>query len=69
MSLDQIHEHINNDMKEVYGIFRYSNKDLFNVLQVTGPEVCRVLTDIRQVFQHRHDTVSTLIEKAVTMKE
>ena len=44
-------------------------KDLFNVLQVTGPEVCRILIDIRQVFQHGNDTVSTLIEKTVTMKE
>ena len=26
MSLDQIHEHLNNDMKEVYGIFRYSKQ-------------------------------------------
>ena len=26
MSLDQIHEHLNNDMKEVNGIFRYSKQ-------------------------------------------
>ena len=61
MSLDQIHEHLNKDIKEVYGIFRdTTNQDLFNVLQVAGPEVCRILTDIRQVIQHDHDTVSTL---------
>ena len=61
MSLDQIHEHLNKDIKEVYGIFRdTTNQEFFNVLQVAGPEVCRILNDMKQVIQHVNGTNITL---------
>ena len=61
MSLDQIHEHLNKDIKEVYGIFRDTTKqEFFNVLRVAGPEVCRILNDMKQVIQHVNGTNVTL---------
>ena len=61
MSLDQIHEHLNKDIKEVYGIFRDTTKqEFFNVLRVAGPEVCRNLNDMEQVIQHVNSTNVTL---------
>ena len=61
MSLDQIHEHLNKDIKEVYGIFRDTTKqEFFNILRVAGPEVCRILNDMEQVIQHVNSTNVTL---------